>query len=72
MRTVLPLNAAGVDKSEVRLVHQRRGLQAVTGALATHAALSDLMERALDDRQQAPERGVIAVSPRLQERGDVW
>jgi hypothetical protein len=43
----------------------------VPGTLATHAVLSDLTQLDLDHWQQAPERTVIAVPPRVQESGDV-
>jgi hypothetical protein len=41
----------------------------VPRSLATHAASSDAMKLALDHGQQAPERGLVPVPPRLQQRG---
>jgi len=71
VRAVLPLNALGVDKAHVRLVHQCGGLQTVSGTLASHAAPRDPMELVLDHRQQTPERLVIAIPPRVQKSGYV-
>jgi hypothetical protein len=39
--------------------------------LSTHAALRDLMERAFDDWQQATERALVAIPPRVQDSGYV-
>ena len=52
-----------VDESHVSFVHQGCGLQAVTGALATHVAAGEAVEFVINDGGQPVERGSISVAP---------
>ncbi len=71
VRAVLPVDALHVDETQIGFVHQRRRLQAVTGALAGHATLRDAVQLAVDERNQLLERGVITAVPVHEQAGDV-
>ena len=47
----------------VGLVYKGCGLQAVTGALATHVAAGEAVEFVINDGGQPVERGSISVAP---------
>ena len=75
MRTVLPADLLRVDQPQVCLVHQRRGLKAVTGALSSHEVPGDFVEFTVHERHQTPESVFVALAPGDQQRGDllaVW
>jgi hypothetical protein len=67
MRPVLPVHPPDVDQAQIRLVHERRGLEAVPGALPGHAALRDPMELPLDQRDEARQRLCVATPPRQEQ-----
>ena len=56
MRPVLPIHLSDVDQTDIGLVHERRGLEAVTDALPSHAALRDPMKLPFDHGDQARQR----------------
>jgi hypothetical protein len=71
MRTVLPIQFLDVDQTKVRLVDERRGLEAVPGTLAGHVALRNSMEFLFHQRKQSCQRRFVASSPRQQQTRDV-
>ena len=76
MDAVLPVDLLRADQAQVGLVDQRGRLQAVPGALASHAAARDAMQLLVDERHQLLEGGFVAATPREQQAGDaagiVW
>jgi len=60
-----------VDQPEVRLVHQRRCLQAVPAALARQAAPRDPAQFLVYERNQLVEGGLIASPPCEEKSGDL-
>ena len=68
---VLPVDVLDVDQPEVRLVHQRRRLQAVPAALARHAAPRDPPQFVVHQRDQLVEGGLIALPPCEEKSGDL-
>ena len=71
MGAVLPLHALVVDQPHVGFVDQRRGLQAVAGALALHVVVRQTVEFVVHDRRQPGERALVPVAPRAEQRTDV-
>ena len=68
---VLPLHALRVDQPEIGLVDERRGLQAVPGALAGQAVTRDAMELGVHGLHELLERSAVAAAPCLEQLGDV-
>jgi hypothetical protein len=68
MRPVLPVDPLDVDQAQVRLVHQRRRLKAVTDALSSHASPRDPVKLSFEHRDEPRQRLVVATAPR-QEKG---
>jgi hypothetical protein len=66
VRTVLPADVLRIHQAQVGFVHQRRGLQGVAVALATHLALRHAVQIAIDERRKALHRALIAGAPGLQ------
>jgi hypothetical protein len=62
MRSVLPIHFLDVDQTKVRLVHERRGLEAVARTLAGH------MSAARFDGAPAPRAESDASAPRRRHR----
>ena len=60
-----------VDEPEVRLVDERRRLEAVARALARHAAARDPVQLPVDERNQSLEGTLVALPPLEQQPGDV-
>ena len=60
---VLPVDVLKIDQSEVRLVHERRRVQAVPGTFASHAASGDAPQLVVHERDQLVEGGLIARAP---------
>jgi hypothetical protein len=52
---VLPPHAPRINQAQVRLVHELRRLEAVTGPLALQTRMGDLMQLALHLRKQTLE-----------------
>ncbi len=71
MGPVLPVNALDVDQPEVRLVDERRCLQAVPGAFARHAASGNAPQFLVHQRDQLIEGGLIAFSPCEKKSSDL-
>ncbi len=63
MGAILPLHALVVDQTHVGFIDQGGGLEAVTGALASHVAAGEAAEFVVDDGSQPVERGAIPVTP---------
>jgi hypothetical protein len=70
MRAVVPRDGLRVDESEIRLVDEGRGLETVTRVLSRHAALRDLVEFPMDERNQSLEGTLVALPPFEKEPGD--
>ena len=58
------------DQPEIRLVDEHRRLEAVTRALARHAAPRDPVELLVDERNQPLEGTLVAPPPFEKEPGD--
>ena len=71
MGAVLPVHALVIDQPHVGFVDQRRGLQAVAGALALHVVARQAVELVVHDRCQLGERALVPVAPRTEKRTDV-
>ena len=71
VRPVLPLDVLPVDKPDVRLVHQRRGLEHVSGPFARHVVRRQPMQVLVDGRRQAIEGRLIAIAPSDEQLRDV-
>jgi hypothetical protein len=67
VRAVLPLHLALVDELEVRLVDEGGGLEGVVGALAPQVARGELMQFAVDEREQVLQRVAVAAAPFQEE-----
>jgi hypothetical protein len=67
MGAILPLHALIVDEAHVRLIHQRRRLQAMTGTLAPHVAARQPVELVIHDRGQPFERTRVSVASRAEQ-----
>src|SRR5258708_24827437 len=71
MRPVLPLHVFPIDQPEVRLIHQRRGLEDVPRPLASHVTGGHPVQLLVDERRQVVHRRLIPVPPGDQQLGDV-
>ena len=71
MRAVVPLDRLAVDQANIRLVDERRRLEAMTHALSRHAASRDPVEFLMDERDQSLEGALVALSPFEEQPGDV-
>ena len=67
MRPVLPIHLPDVDQTDICLVHERRGLETVTNALPSHAALRDPMKLPFDHGDEARQRLFVAPPPRQEQ-----
>jgi len=67
VRATLPVDVALFDKTQVRLVDERGGLEGVTVPLTVQLTRSDATQLAVDERQQAIERGPIASTPIVEQ-----
>ena len=63
MSPVVPCDGFRIDQSQVRLVDERCGLQAVIGTLASDVALGDSMQFCVDERNQPLEGLLVALRP---------
>ena len=71
VRAVLPVDRGLVHQSQVGLVDQCRRLQRVTDPLLGHLPASDVLQLGVDDRQDAFERGFIALTKRLESKRQI-
>jgi hypothetical protein len=71
VRSILPIDALGINETQVRFVDQRRGLEAMRGPFAAHAPLGDLVQFIMNQRDQTVERPRVATSPIDQQPGDI-
>ena len=67
MGAILPLHALIAHEAHVRLIHQRRRLQAMAGTLAPHVAARQPVELVIHDRGQPFERTRVSVAPRAEQ-----
>ena len=73
VRAAPPVDVPLFDEAQVGLVHERRRLQRVPGALEAKPAGGDPAQFGVDQRQQAIEGVPIALTPAVEQRGDlVW
>jgi hypothetical protein len=63
MRAVVPLDRFAVDQANKGLVDERRSLKTVPDTLSSHAAASDPVELLVDERNQAVEGTLVALTP---------
>ena len=70
MRAIVPGHLRRVDEPDIRLVDERRRLEAVPRALARHAAPRDLVQLPVDERNQSLEGGLVAFAPLQQQVGN--
>ena len=70
MRAVVPRHALDVDQAEVRLVDQRRRLEAVPRVLASRVSPGDLVEFPMYERNQLLQGPLVALPPSEQQAGD--
>ena len=71
MSAVVKADFLRFDQLQVSLVDERRRLKALTGVLASHAPAGDALQMAVYERNQAIERGLVAMPPRPEQRGQV-
>jgi hypothetical protein len=69
MCPVPPFDALDVEESHVRLVDERRGLQRVFAAFATHVTACDTPQLVVHERDELVECGLIAPPPGQEQRG---
>jgi hypothetical protein len=62
---------AAALQPQIRLVDERRSLEAVPHALAGHAAACDPLELPMDERNQSLEGFLLALSPFEKQPGDL-
>ena len=67
MRAILPPHALITHEAHVRLIHQRRRLQAMARTLASHVAARQSVKLLIHDRGQPFERARVAVGPRAEQ-----
>ena len=67
MRAILPLHPLIAYEAHVRLIHQRRRLQAMARPLAPHVAARQTVELVIHDRRQSFERARVSVAPRAEQ-----
>src|SRR6266545_6678871 len=70
MRPIGPIEIPGIDQPQIRLVHERSGLQAVSGALVPHVAARHPVQLLVDEWRQAIEGRRISAAPGLQQTGN--
>ena len=63
VRAVLPTRRLPVDEAQVGFVNQGGGLEEVVVALAAHVTAREPVQLGLDERGQAFERLLVAVTP---------
>ena len=68
MPAVLPRDSVCIDQPDIRLVHQRRRLEAVAGTFPRHAAPRDSIKLLMDERNQSLQGGLVALRPSEKER----
>ena len=67
MGAVAPIDPGLIDELEKRLVHQRRGLERVTGSLLAHVLLSQPAQVLVNHVDQFGELRSVAVLDRRQQ-----
>jgi hypothetical protein len=70
MGAVVPRDVLCVDQPEIRLVDEDCRLETVAGAFSSHTTPGDLVELAMDERNQSLEGILVALSPFEKEPGD--
>ena len=60
VRPVLPPHLRRIHQSQIGLVNQRGGLQAVAGPLAAHIAVREAAQLRIDQWDQAIERSLVS------------
>jgi len=60
-----------INKAEVRLVNERRGLKSMTVSLAAHRMSRDTAQLIVHERDELVGRSRVALTPRCEQRGDV-
>jgi hypothetical protein len=70
MHPIVPVDALYVDQPEVRLVHERRRLQRMTGALVSHIAVGEVAQLVMEQSGQPIQRSSVAIRPCAQETRD--
>jgi hypothetical protein len=68
---IVPVGITLIDKAEVRLVNQRRGLKSMTVSLAAHRMSRDTAQLIVHERDELVGRSRVALTPRREQRGDV-
>jgi hypothetical protein len=71
MSAALAGNVSVVDQAHIRLVDERRRLEAVAGAFAGRAAPSDVVQFTVYDRYQSLEGRLVSMCPFEEQRCDV-
>ena len=71
MSPILPPGVTLVDKTEIRLVNQGRGLECVPGGLAAHEVRGQLVQLVVDEWEQLVEHALITLSVRSEKLSDV-
>jgi hypothetical protein len=76
VRAIVPCHLFRIDQTEIRLVDERRGLQAVIRTLVPDVSLRDSMELCVHERNQSLQGILVALSPFDKQPGDfrgmVW
>jgi hypothetical protein len=62
---VLPVNRLGISEAHICLVNERRGLERMAAALATHVVMRETSQFVVDERRQPLERGFVPATPGL-------
>ncbi len=71
VRAILPLHAPVLHQPHVRLINQRRRLQAVAGAFACHVAPCQTVQFGINNRRQPFQRAGVSAAPGTQQLADV-
>jgi hypothetical protein len=71
VRAIPPLYTALIDKSQIRLVYERRGLERVSALLSPHRARCLSVELGVHLLQEPFAGGGVTAAPGEEESGDV-
>ena len=67
MSAILPANLFPIDKAEIRLIYESRGLQSVIRTFARHAPPCQTVQFVVNERCQLFKRGLVPITPRAKQ-----
>src|SRR6185295_4274721 len=71
MCPVLPADPPNVDQPQIRLVHERGGLEHMPGTLGPHFTTRQTSQLVLDQRQQSVQCVMVALGPTREKGRDL-